>query len=234
MEKLWVWEANGRKPVRKNSTLTFGSNGNLVLRDVDGRTVWQTKTAYKGVTGISMEANGNLVLHDDKGKFVWQSFLQPGDSLLRGQSVFADLKGTKKLVSANGIYSAVVKQNGFSLYRYDTGNYTRYGGWEASGLTNLTFDAFVPSSPWGPPDSTTIFLVPGFAKQEPAKTTAKLDFHIAPAPEPEAPSRLTPSEKFILAKRDYYISNSVLKLESDGDLVLYDLYLLTDNVLTSY
>ncbi|CAN6694183.1 unnamed protein product [Malus baccata var. baccata] len=45
----WVWEANGGSPVGENATLTFGTDGNLVLADADGRVAWQTNTANKGV-----------------------------------------------------------------------------------------------------------------------------------------------------------------------------------------
>ncbi|KAA8515113.1 hypothetical protein F0562_018292 [Nyssa sinensis] len=41
---------NRGKPVRENATLTFISDGNLILSyDVDGKVAWQTGTANKGV-----------------------------------------------------------------------------------------------------------------------------------------------------------------------------------------
>lgn len=83
----WVWDANRNDPVHENATLTFGQDGNFVLVDADGRLVWQTKTANKGVTGIKLLPNGNFVLHDKNGKFSWQSFNHPTDTLLAGQSV---------------------------------------------------------------------------------------------------------------------------------------------------
>lgn len=36
----WVWEANTGKPVGENATLTFGTDGNLVLADADGTIAW--------------------------------------------------------------------------------------------------------------------------------------------------------------------------------------------------
>ena len=45
----WIWEANRGSPVKESSTLTFGEDGNLVLAEADGRLVWQTDTANKGV-----------------------------------------------------------------------------------------------------------------------------------------------------------------------------------------
>ncbi|TYH48073.1 hypothetical protein ES332_D10G042900v1 [Gossypium tomentosum] len=78
----WVWEANRGRLVRENATLTFGSDGNLVLADADGTVAWQTATANKGVVGLKILPNGNLVLYDKKGKFIWQSFDHPTDTLL--------------------------------------------------------------------------------------------------------------------------------------------------------
>ncbi|KAL8507113.1 hypothetical protein ACS0TY_017849 [Phlomoides rotata] len=82
-----VWDANQGKPVRENATLTLGSNGNLVLADVDGLVTWQTSTANKGVVGLELLQNGNLVLYDSKGKYVWQSFDYPTDTLLVSQAL---------------------------------------------------------------------------------------------------------------------------------------------------
>ncbi|KAK3026471.1 hypothetical protein RJ639_041768, partial [Escallonia herrerae] len=56
----WVWEANRGNPVGENATLTFGTDGNLVLAQADGRVVWQTGTANKGVF-LRTEATTKLV-----------------------------------------------------------------------------------------------------------------------------------------------------------------------------
>ncbi|XP_060187718.1 epidermis-specific secreted glycoprotein EP1-like [Lycium barbarum] len=117
----WVWEANRGNPVKENATLTFGTDGNLVLADADGRIAWQTNTANKGVTGFKLLPDGNIVLHDSKGKFVWQSFNYPTDTLLVGQSLRSS--GPNKLVSrasvkknVNGPYSLVVQPKLFGIY----------------------------------------------------------------------------------------------------------------------
>ncbi|PHU12695.1 Epidermis-specific secreted glycoprotein EP1 [Capsicum chinense] len=118
----WVWEANRGNPVKENATFTFGTDGNLVLADADGRIAWQTNTANKGVTGFKLLPNGNMVLHDSKGKFLWQSFNYPTDTLLVGQTL--RLSGPNKLVSrasvknnANGPYSLVVQPRLFGVYK---------------------------------------------------------------------------------------------------------------------
>ncbi|EXC18477.1 Epidermis-specific secreted glycoprotein EP1 [Morus notabilis] len=116
-EFRWVWEANRGNPVGENATLTFGTDGNLVLADADGRVAWQTNTANKGVVGFQLLPNGNIVLHDSKGNFIWQSFDYPTDTLLVGQTL------RNKLVSRlsaernkDGPYSFVIEPKGFSLY----------------------------------------------------------------------------------------------------------------------
>ncbi|PIA57777.1 hypothetical protein AQUCO_00500001v1 [Aquilegia coerulea] len=108
-----VWEANRGKPVHKNSTVSFGQDGNLVLADAHGNVVWQTNTANKGVVDLQMLPNGNMVLVNTKGEYVWQSFDHPTDTILVSQSL---LPGDKnKLVSRisaidnrDGPYSLVI------------------------------------------------------------------------------------------------------------------------------
>ncbi|KAI3466736.1 hypothetical protein Pfo_023399 [Paulownia fortunei] len=123
----WVWDANRGKPVRENATLTFGSDGNLVLADVDGTVAWQTSTASNGVVGLDLLPNGNLVLYDTKGKYIWQSFDHPTDTLLVGQTLKAT-GGPNRLMSRmsitqpiNGPYSFVMEQRHWAMY-YQTKN----------------------------------------------------------------------------------------------------------------
>ncbi|KAI3509770.1 hypothetical protein L1887_25292 [Cichorium endivia] len=122
----WVWEANRGNPVRENATLTFGTDGNLVLADADGRIAWQTNTANKGVVGFQVLPTGNMVLSDGNGTFIWQSFDSPTDTLLVGQSLRAD--GASKLVSRasaenniDGPYSLVMEPKQLALY-YSSSN----------------------------------------------------------------------------------------------------------------
>ncbi|CAN6558265.1 unnamed protein product [Malus baccata var. baccata] len=119
--RRWVWEANRGNPVGENATLTFGTDGNLVLADADGRVAWQTNTANKGVVGFKLLPTGNMVLHDSKSNFVWQSFDHPTDTLLVGQSLRAG--AVNKLVSRasetenkDGPYSIVMESKSISLY----------------------------------------------------------------------------------------------------------------------
>ena len=125
----WVWEANRGNPVKENATLTFGTDGNLVLAEADGLVAWQTNTSNKGVVDFKLLSNGNIVLHDSKGNFVWQSFDHPTDTLLVGQSLKAG--GISKLVSRlsekenlDGPYSLVMDPKGVALY-YKGKNFAR-------------------------------------------------------------------------------------------------------------
>ncbi|XP_024966480.1 epidermis-specific secreted glycoprotein EP1-like [Cynara cardunculus var. scolymus] len=125
--KRWVWEANRGNPVRENATFSFGSDGNMVLADADGRIAWQTNTANKGVVGFAILSNGNMVLRDAKGNFIWQSFDSPTDTILFGQSL--QIGGPNKLVSrasttenVNGVYSFVLEPKRLALY-YKTMRY---------------------------------------------------------------------------------------------------------------
>lgn len=73
----WVWEANRGRPVGENATFSLLSSGDLVLAEADGRVVWSTGTANRGVVGFRLLPTGNVVLYDAKGRFVWQSFDHP-------------------------------------------------------------------------------------------------------------------------------------------------------------
>ncbi|CAI9092511.1 OLC1v1027767C1 [Oldenlandia corymbosa var. corymbosa] len=145
----WVWDANRNHPVKENATFSLGRDGNLVLANPDGRIVWQTNTANKGVTGFKLLSNGNMVLHDKKGKFIWQSFDYPVDTLLVGMSVRRN--GINKLVSRtsdvdgrDGKYSLVLENNGFNLYLNNSGKLIAYNGWgqdPSNRLTSIRFNA---------------------------------------------------------------------------------------------
>ncbi|KAI3848562.1 hypothetical protein MKW92_045036 [Papaver armeniacum] len=107
----WIWDANGNHPVRENATLTFATDGNLVLADVDGSVVWHTITA---------------------NKFVWQ-FPSSTDTLAVGQSL--KLEGNTKLISRtsnrnshDGPYSIIIDdKKGFIMYQNTSGNLVQYG-----------------------------------------------------------------------------------------------------------
>lgn len=119
--KRIVWTANRNDLVREGASFKYGTGGNLVLSNADGRVVWSTNTYGKGVVGMELQNNGNLVLHDKLKKPVWQSFDHATDSLLVRQSL--NIGGVKKLVSrasekdgSEGPYSLAIEAGGLALY----------------------------------------------------------------------------------------------------------------------
>ncbi|KAJ9563347.1 hypothetical protein OSB04_008507 [Centaurea solstitialis] len=127
-QEIQHWEANRGRPIQENAALSFGSDGNLVLTDADGRIAWQTNTANKGVVGCAILPNGNIVLRDAAGRFVWQSFDSPTDTLLFGQSL--RVRGPNKLVSSasvtenvDGVYNFVLEPKRLALYYKTTMRY---------------------------------------------------------------------------------------------------------------
>lgn len=204
----WVWDANRNRPVRENATLSFGTDGNLVLADADARVAWQTNTANKGVTGIKLLPNGNLVLHDKNGRFVWQSFDYPTDTLLAGQSV--RINGRNKLVSrtsdvdpSDGPYSIVLDHKGFPMYLNESGQLLTYGGWPGRDLgSTVTFDA-VPEN-----DNATAYELVLTVNQDTRRRRRRL-LQVRP---------IGNGQQLNLNKLNYNATYSFLRLGSDGNL----------------
>ncbi|KAE8703304.1 argininosuccinate lyase-like [Hibiscus syriacus] len=216
----WVWDANRNDPVRENATLTFGEDGNFVLADVDGRVVWQTNTANKGVTGITLLPNGNLVLYDKNGKFVWQSFDHPTDTLLVGQSV--RINGQNKLVSrtsdvdgSDGPYSIVLDRKGFIMYLNNSGQQLIYGGWPIENFGDIvTFDA-VPEN-----ENATAYELVLIHEQANSSTTSTAGngrrlLQVRP---------IGGGNRYNLNKLNYNATISFLRLGSDGNLKAFTYY----------
>ncbi|XP_068646219.1 EP1-like glycoprotein 2 [Aristolochia californica] len=198
----WVWEANRNVPVQENATLTFGRDGNLVLANPNGRVVWSTGTANKGVVGLRLLPTGNLVLYDNKGKFLWQSFDHPTDTLLVGQSL--KVGGATKLVSrvsdsdgSEGPYSFVMESGGLSMY-------LKVAGSKGISYTSDTF------SVTGNPLSAVTFS----SEPETAEAHAyELKLNLAQGG--------SSAGAFILGRAKYNGTLSFLKIGSDGNLRTY-------------
>ncbi|KAJ7948742.1 epidermis-specific secreted glycoprotein EP1-like [Quillaja saponaria] len=202
----WVWEANRGNPVGENATFSFGTDGNLVLADADGRIAWQTNTANEGVVAFRLLSNGNMVLLDSKGKFVWQSFDHPTDTLLVGQSL--RISGPSKLVSRaseaqniDGPYSLVLEPKGISLY-YKSKNSPR------PILYFFSSDLFVITQ--GTIQSVT--LNANVEKDEGDATDLSLDLSLI---------NTTNSGGRILSRPKYNSTLTFLRLGIDGNVKLY-------------
>lgn len=115
-----VWSANRNSPVQVNATLQLTSDGDLVLRDVDGSLAWSSNTSGKSVAGLNLTDGGNLILFDENQAIVWQSFDHPTDSLVLGQSLLAGQKLTASVSDTNsteaGLYFLLVTNQSLSAY----------------------------------------------------------------------------------------------------------------------
>ncbi|KAF0890568.1 hypothetical protein E2562_003779 [Oryza meyeriana var. granulata] len=96
-----VWSANRASPVGENATLELTGDGDLVLRESNGKLVWSSSTLGRSVTGMEITENGNLVLFDQRNATVWQSFDHPTDALLPGQSLLQGMRLTANTSTTN-------------------------------------------------------------------------------------------------------------------------------------
>ncbi|KAM0930892.1 hypothetical protein ACQ4PT_000617 [Festuca glaucescens] len=98
--KTVVWTANPFSTVNGYSSpvnlygsrISLNKDGNLVLTDTNGSTVWESKTSSGKHTIVSLLDTGNLVIIDSGNKTVWQSFDSPTDTLLPRQNLKKDTR----------------------------------------------------------------------------------------------------------------------------------------------
>ena len=69
------------------------SNGNLVLVDASGQTLWSTNKTATGCTNLKLQDDGNLVLYTATSAY-WATGtvnhgMSPGDRLMPGEAIFA-------------------------------------------------------------------------------------------------------------------------------------------------
>ncbi|KAL6845315.1 hypothetical protein ACP4OV_024810 [Aristida adscensionis] len=94
-----VWTANpyspesSYTPVNKyGSRISLNHDGNLILTDTNGLTVWESKTSSGKHTTVTLLNSGNLVINDSSNNILWQSFHSPTDTLLPGQNLTKDTR----------------------------------------------------------------------------------------------------------------------------------------------
>uniref|UniRef100_A0A0E0DC69 Receptor-like serine/threonine-protein kinase n=1 Tax=Oryza meridionalis TaxID=40149 RepID=A0A0E0DC69_9ORYZ len=161
-----IWSANRANPVGENATLELTGDGNLVLREANGKLVWSSSTSGRSMAWRSL-SRVLLVLFDQKNKTVWQSFdhptdaLVPGQSLLQGMRLRANTSTTNwtesKLymtVLSDGLYG-YVESTPPQLYYESTVSTNRSG----KDLTRITFtngslSIFAQSIQAGEPDGS--------------------------------------------------------------------------------
>uniref|UniRef100_A0A0E0P724 Receptor-like serine/threonine-protein kinase n=1 Tax=Oryza rufipogon TaxID=4529 RepID=A0A0E0P724_ORYRU len=160
-----IWSANRASPLGENATLELTGDGDLVLREIDGRLVWSSNTSGQSVAGMQITEHGNLVLFDQRNATVWQSFdhptdvLVPGQSLLQGMKLRANTSTTNwtesKLymtVLPDGLYAYVGSKPPQLYYKYlvDT-NKSRKDPTRVT-FTNGSLSIFLQSTQAGKPD----------------------------------------------------------------------------------
>ncbi|KAL3834085.1 hypothetical protein ACJIZ3_008821 [Penstemon smallii] len=101
-EETAVWIANRDRPLNDSSgTITFSTNGNLVLTNGRNETLWSTNA-----TGISprntsaqIQDNGNFVLRDTSTEsIIWESFAYPSNSFLPTMRLIDNIYTRHKVV----------------------------------------------------------------------------------------------------------------------------------------
>ncbi|KAL2327016.1 hypothetical protein Fmac_020443 [Flemingia macrophylla] len=86
-----VWVVGGQDVVGHMSYFELTLEGELVLFDsMQEDSVWSSNTRNRSVASAVLLDNGNLVLMDKEQHMIWQSFDTPSDTLLPGQSLFAN------------------------------------------------------------------------------------------------------------------------------------------------
>ncbi|KAL8216844.1 hypothetical protein R6Q57_023681 [Mikania cordata] len=86
-----IWSANRGFPVGNSDNFMFEDDGNANLQS-NGKVVWSTNTAEKGVSSMELLDSGNLVFVNNDGGVIWQSFSYPTNTLMPNQDF---LKGMK-------------------------------------------------------------------------------------------------------------------------------------------
>ncbi|EEE55152.1 hypothetical protein OsJ_02952 [Oryza sativa Japonica Group] len=100
-DRTVVWTADSGLPVNGHgSKISLSHEGNLAFTDVNGTTVWESKTGWGKHTTVALLNSGNMVMKasDSEDKIVWQSFDWPTDTLLPSQRLTRE----KRLVSQSG------------------------------------------------------------------------------------------------------------------------------------
>jgi hypothetical protein len=104
-DKTVVWTANPGNPVNGHgSRISLTRDGNLLLTDVNGSSVWESRTSWGKHTTVALLNSGNLVVRAPTEKVVWQSFHSPTDTLLPSQRLTRETKLVSQLASQSGYH----------------------------------------------------------------------------------------------------------------------------------
>lgn len=86
-----IWQSDTSGDIGDRAVLQ--SNGNLVLVDASGQTLWSTNKTAAGCTNLKVQDDGNLVLYTATSAY-WDTGtvthgMSPGDRLMPGEAIFA-------------------------------------------------------------------------------------------------------------------------------------------------
>ncbi|XP_024515630.1 G-type lectin S-receptor-like serine/threonine-protein kinase SD2-5 [Selaginella moellendorffii] len=211
-----IWEANREDPVGFNASLTLGADGNLVLRDADGRFVWSTDTANKGATHAEILKTGNFVVRSNN-TILWQSFDHPSDTLMVSQIFEPGMKLQSRTTLSNsslGVYSLVMEPGGLVLYSNFSGSQEPYWVKSYYGQDTLsgalrTCDSLVAAVLEG--DGPRLFL------------DLKTNGSAAANLKSQTLCSLNATEPLQLKNSNTWQNQSLIRLEPDGNLRAYTL-----------
>ncbi|KAK4492416.1 hypothetical protein RD792_003221 [Penstemon davidsonii] len=85
-DRTIIWYQRGTNPVPRGSTLQLDAAG-LVLRDPQGRLLWNTNGLADEVAYAILNNTGNFVLLRSDSTRLWESFRNPSDSILPTQTI---------------------------------------------------------------------------------------------------------------------------------------------------
>jgi hypothetical protein len=119
-DRTIVWSANGNKPAPLSSQFKLTSNGEFVLDDPAGKTLWKPKTNGSKARCAAMLDNGNFVILDENYSPIWESFKEPTDTILPGQIL--DMPSTLRSRQSETDYA----DGGFELSLQLDGNLVLY------------------------------------------------------------------------------------------------------------
>ncbi|KAJ9554110.1 hypothetical protein OSB04_018155 [Centaurea solstitialis] len=121
-EKTVVWTASrDTLPLSINSTLSFTTDGSLIVEQTRARRIDITGRTTIGASMASMQDSGNFVIYgSDRATVVWQTFDHPTDTLLVGQKLVADQRLFSSVSKSNdsiGIFKLTMQRDG-NLVQY--------------------------------------------------------------------------------------------------------------------
>ncbi|KAH7657948.1 S-receptor-like serine/threonine-protein kinase protein [Dioscorea alata] len=131
-DKTVVWSANGNFPVLEGSKLQLTTDGQFLLIDHTGSTVWNPYQS-SGAAYAALLDTGNLILAATDSTPIWQSFKFPTDTILPTQVLF------RNTTIRSHLYDHDYTDGKFELSLQSNGNLMMF---PLALPTNLTYDAY--------------------------------------------------------------------------------------------